>query len=68
MKKLTSLCLALAALFFITSCGSSGHARRGCTGKGSWYGNRGLGYMDKVDKQDQKTYYAVISKEEMEQN
>jgi len=63
MKKLSILCLVLFIGSFIASCGSPYKSRKRCRGNGSWHGNRGLGSIDKVQKNNQNTYYAVVAKE-----
>lgn len=67
MKNLTLLLLTVFVVSFLSSCG--GHplkTRKGCKGKGSWNGNRNLGYTVPFpeEKQDNKTYYVHQTKEQ----
>lgn len=54
------LCFALAT-FVLSSCSS----RKGCRGNGGWYGNRNLGMLDKVIKQQADHQKATIRLEEI---
>jgi hypothetical protein len=54
MKNLLTLCLAVIALSFFASCNSSGRKltkRKGCKGKGSWYGKRNVSNFKNLDKE-----------------
>lgn len=66
MKNLLTICLAVIALSFFASCSTSGRKltkRKGCKGKGSWYGNRNVSNFQNLDKE--ATYvFAIDQKEE----
>lgn len=66
MKNLLTICLAIIALSFFASCNTSGRKltkRKGCKGKGSWYGKRNLSEVKNMDKE--ATYvFAIDHKEE----
>lgn len=60
MKKIFTFLVMAALIVSFTSCGHSPYKKRKkCTGNGSWYGNRNLGYMVPLPdtKPDKKTYY-----------
>lgn len=63
-----NLSLVLILLFVITafvSCGSSPYKKRkGCKGKGGWYGKRNLGVIDHQKTINQSSYYALNNEKE----
>lgn len=59
VKKFSLLLTMLTILFILSSCGGSPYKKRkGCHGKGSWYGKRNLSLQDQEHKQQNQTMYA----------
>lgn len=66
MKKISLALAVVCTVSMLSSCGSSPYKKRkGCRGNGGWYGNRNLGYLDYLQKQEKKqdTYYVQTPKE-----
>ena len=67
MKRLSLFLTAAFIISIMASCASPYKSRKRCRGNGSWYGNRNLGAIEKMNKQDLKDYY-VMKMEAFEQN
>lgn len=71
MKHLSLILIVIFVASMISSCGSSPYKkRRGCHGKGSWYGKRNLGFNHKFELKERKskTYYVSSTKENVEED
>lgn len=66
MKKLNVLLVAIFIVSILASCATTG--RKKCRGNGSWYGNRNLGSIDKINKTQAQDYYVFKLDEETTQN